>query len=163
MKCHDIKKWIGEYIDGELVGAVQEQVSAHLDQCVHCRKEYETMAKVWGALAELPDQKPSAAYISRFWTKVAVQGSACDSWASIKNILKNRKLVPVVTALSVMFIVGSVNFLQVRPVNQDLNQLAGEDVELIQNMDVAEHFDIVKDIEILEDMDVIQSLDHMQS
>lgn len=41
MSCHKIKTMLNDYLDGDLPGDLKRSVDTHLDQCAHCRGEFE--------------------------------------------------------------------------------------------------------------------------
>ena len=166
MKCREFKKWIGEYVDGELTSVLKADFDCHMAECQSCRKSYESIAEAWESLKGLPETEPSPAFVSRFWTRVAAEGDVArnEHFAiAFKNIFLYRKWVPVAMALSVFVIIGSLNVFKIDSVGRDLSQLSGSDIELIENIELAEHFDVINDIEELQDVDVIQELDRMET
>ena len=160
MKCLEFKKWVGDHVDGELIGSLRGDLDYHMAECPSCRQSYEAMAKAWDILGELPEIEPSPAFVSRFWTKVAAQGNRKDRFA---NIFHYPKWMPVAITLSMIVIVGSLNVFSINSKQGEMSRLSGSDFEIIENIELAEHLDVINDIDWLQDMDVIQDLDFMQS
>lgn len=160
MKCRDFKKWIGEYVDGELAGTVKAECDSHVLECAACRKEYEVMARAWDAAGHLPSIEPSPAFVSHFWTKVATQESTNKNAASVlQNIFARRRWVPAAVVLSVAIIIASLGSFHHEPVACDISMLGGSDAEFAENVELAEHLDVIKDMDWLQDLDVIQEMD----
>ena len=160
MKCQEFKKWVGDYVDGELIGSLRGDFDEHMDQCLTCRQSYEAIARAWDILGELPEIEPSPAFVSRFWTKVAEQGARKDLLAKIFHY---PKWMPVAVTLSMVVIVGSLNVFNINSTRGEMSRLSGSDSEIIENIELAEHLDVINDFDWLEDLDVIQDLDSMQS
>ncbi|MEA3422913.1 MAG: DUF4349 domain-containing protein [Bacillota bacterium] len=56
MKCEDIRKNLDLFIDSEILSDEErKEISAHLDQCEDCKREYEEMRKIKEELKALGD------------------------------------------------------------------------------------------------------------
>ena len=119
MKCREFKKWIGEYVDGELTSSLKVDFDRHMVECLSCRKSYESIAGAWESLKGLPEIEPSPAFVSRFWTKVSAQGAHKEgfSGAFINNFLR-FKWAPVAMTLCVFVIIGSLNVFKIDSVGR---------------------------------------------
>ena len=45
MNCDEVKKYLSEYIDGELTLEIATRVSEHIKVCPECEKEYLQLKK----------------------------------------------------------------------------------------------------------------------
>jgi anti-sigma factor RsiW len=45
MTCHEYRKWMHEYLDGELPPAEKERLFAHIEECPSCKKELHDLQK----------------------------------------------------------------------------------------------------------------------
>lgn len=49
-----VTPWLGAYLDGELDGALREQIEAHLENCAACREELESLEQLSDLLQSSP-------------------------------------------------------------------------------------------------------------
>ncbi len=54
MKCEQVLKLLQEYISGETDTAASKSVARHLEHCISCRNEYNTLIKLQKQLKQLP-------------------------------------------------------------------------------------------------------------
>ncbi|HLZ89164.1 MAG TPA: HEAT repeat domain-containing protein, partial [Puia sp.] len=54
------------FLHEELSGEEREQVEAHLTECAECRREWESLRRIWGMLDEVPVPEPAAGAQLRF-------------------------------------------------------------------------------------------------
>lgn len=66
MNCDEIRQSFAEYWAGSLASQARAAVQAHLDGCAACQMEAEHLGRLWEALGEFPEVKPSAELRSRF-------------------------------------------------------------------------------------------------
>lgn len=52
--CHEARRWLDDWLDGELAGALGENVEAHLAQCPDCRAHADGVRSLLAAALELP-------------------------------------------------------------------------------------------------------------
>ncbi|MBU6495425.1 MAG: zf-HC2 domain-containing protein [Acidobacteria bacterium] len=52
--CHEMGKWLQNYLDGEIDSATADQVRDHLVTCVKCGMEFETYRRIVESLDERP-------------------------------------------------------------------------------------------------------------
>jgi hypothetical protein len=163
MKCREFKKYLGEYVDGDLSDPLKVDFQSHLQLCESCRKSYEAVAGAWEVMNTLPPMEPSPAFVSRFWTKVARQGERKRSLAQVySNIFLKKRWVPVILVLGVLLFFSFTSVLREGLFSSSPEQLSSADMELIQNFELAEHFDDINEIEELQDADLIEELDKIQ-
>ncbi|MBF0504150.1 MAG: zf-HC2 domain-containing protein [Candidatus Omnitrophica bacterium] len=157
MECREVKNNLSAFLDRELDPQFFKEIEAHLASCPGCLQESQQMARAWGLLDLAPTIEPSADFVSRFWTKVATQESAYERFLrGFKALWGNRRLVPVVTALSLMIIIGSTGVVEQINMQNKLSQMKTDDIEMLKNIDLAEHFETIKDLDIIKDLDSAQ-------
>lgn len=148
MECREVKKNLSAYLDREMDPSLINGIEAHLQSCPDCLLESQQISKAWALLDLAPKIEPSPDYMSRFWTKVATQESVNERLLrGFKSLLGKRRLIPLFTVLSLMLMIGSTDVIQ---------QINTDDVEMLQNIDLAEHFDTIKDLEVIRDLDTGQ-------
>lgn len=170
MRCDQARKIIPVYMDGELGREEAMLVKEHIASCAACQKERHALERSWKMLEEWKDIEPAPGYVSRFWTKVALQrpwheevgqriGETLDG-------LRRRRLVPVYAAVCVLLITGILslrNYWQMRETQELVASLDQEELEMAQNVELAENFDVIQDMDFLEDLEVIESLEGLET
>ncbi|MDI6739807.1 MAG: zf-HC2 domain-containing protein [Candidatus Edwardsbacteria bacterium] len=73
MNCQDIKYRISELVDGALPPGQSKEIRAHLKRCTECRREYNLLRTVAGALAELPMYEPGRQFNDRILAAIGCQ------------------------------------------------------------------------------------------
>ncbi|MCS7066877.1 MAG: zf-HC2 domain-containing protein [Fimbriimonadales bacterium] len=58
MNCRYVQSHLSAYIDMELTGAEQQRIRAHLEYCMECSAEYETLRRVKHLVRRLPTVMP---------------------------------------------------------------------------------------------------------
>lgn len=166
MTCEDIKLLISPFLDHELEDAENKQVTEHLSACLHCRKELALLQETWEILDENEQLKPSADYISQFWTKLAQEQTWQEKIISqFKQFAFRPRLLPAASMVFVLLIVGGflvqtytqqqsdpVELSVIDPLEMDIieNVESIDDYDVIADMDFYENFDLIEEIEVLE-------------
>lgn len=65
MNCIELKNKISELVDGALSAPESNVVKAHLKRCPECRREYNLLRMVAGAVADLPQYEPGREFNDR--------------------------------------------------------------------------------------------------
>jgi len=68
MTCDKIQEKFADYLTGDLDEAGRDQVREHIAACAACREDLENLTVVWAKLGVLPEEQPSGAVRSRFYT-----------------------------------------------------------------------------------------------
>ncbi len=79
MNCRYVQSHLSAYIDMELTGAEQQRIRAHIECCMECSAEYETLRQVKGLMQCLPTIVPvrgEEVILKRIWEHRAVQREA---------------------------------------------------------------------------------------
>jgi len=154
MECREVKENLSAYLDHELDPQLSKAIQTHLGTCPGCFMENQQMSRAWQMLDLAPEIEPSPDYVSRFWTKASLQESRYERllgrW---KNLWGERRLIPIVTVLSLMLIIGSTGIIQQINMQNKLSQIKPDDVEMLQNFDLAQHFETIKDLDVIRDLD----------
>lgn len=62
LECHQVRRFLQSFLDGEVGPSRAELVAAHLESCSRCRIESETLQRVIEALRQLRPDLDLAAY-----------------------------------------------------------------------------------------------------
>ena len=167
MRCDQVKKIILQYLNRELGIKDRQSVKEHLSGCSVCQKELQDFQKSWDLLLSWKDEESAPGYISRLWTRIAVEKPAAERILShLKEALWKPKFTPVwVTAcfVFIFFIFTFSHYFYLQKTEMAFNKMDSEEIELVDNIELAEHFEVIENIEILEDFDVIENLDSLES
>jgi hypothetical protein len=68
MTCDKIQERFADYLTGDLDEAGRDEVRGHIADCAACREDLENLTVVWAKLGVLPEEQPSGAVRSRFYT-----------------------------------------------------------------------------------------------
>lgn len=169
MHCQDIQKLIPLFLDSQLSPKESSVVGEHLSGCALCQKELNGYQRSWDLLKEWEDIQPAAGYAARFWTQVV--SSQPQPWytkilSGLKEASLRRQLSPALVTVCLIFILTLVlakTYFQMEQTDRYLTRLNSEEIELLEDMELAQHFDVIKNIEVLEDFDVLKNLDSLKS
>ena len=164
MNCGEMQKLIPEYIDGDLQPVEIDAVKQHLEQCAACQKEATLYKGAWQMLNEWKDIEPEPGYISRFWTKVAMEKPWYQEFLTeLKDKLNFGRLAPVFVTLSILLLVSAVSlqvYFQPDGGNADLlTSLNDEEVEFVENLELAENYEIIEDLDFWEDLEILEAVE----
>ncbi len=166
MDCQRIQRLIPEYTNGELQPSEIDEVKNHLSVCAACQKELALYTKSWQMLGDWKTIEPEAGYVSRFWTKVALEQSWYERLLQdLRNSVSGRRLAPVLVTACMLLIVGFFSLHVYQKQQMDTEFLASvneEEIEIVQNIELAENYDIIQELDSLEDMDVIENMDILE-
>ncbi|MBI4429037.1 MAG: HEAT repeat domain-containing protein [Ignavibacteriales bacterium] len=80
-----------ELLPDFLLGTFNEHersdIQKHLQSCVECRREYESLSMLWNSLGALPDQKPTPAMRERFFAMLTAYEQGIHHAESKASIL----------------------------------------------------------------------------
>lgn len=66
MQCGYDKEYLTSFLHGELSAEEQTQLEVHLTECAECRREWDSLRRVWGMLDEVGTPEPAADARVRF-------------------------------------------------------------------------------------------------
>jgi len=163
MECKDIKNLIPDFLSGNLGSQVIQEVLDHIAQCPDCNKELSAYKKSWELLGSWQDVEPERGYVSRFWTRLAMRKPWHEKVLErIAGLLTARNLYPAFASACIIFIVV---FFAVKVIWQaqisalPLSYLSSEEIEFVENMELAQDLEIIEDIEFFENLDVIEQME----
>ncbi len=122
MSKHVIE-WLNAYLDGELKGYQMRQVEAHLTECLACRNELESLARLSSLLREVP--VPEFTPPERFAAQVALRLHRRTPAPKNKVLEIGWWMIPVGLVGSWIFIGTSLFVTEILSVANNLGLLAG--------------------------------------
>jgi len=167
MECHEIQKLIPLYQDEELESQEHQLVKGHLAGCLSCQKEFQALEQSWAMLGELEEIEPQPGFVGQFWTDLSLQETWSEKFRrQIQDIMPNRQLMPALATACVVMVVGFLtfhNYQQIKGTDQLLAQLSDDELEMVQNIELAESFELIENIEFFEDFNIIANLDALET
>ena len=105
MRCHETRELLSLYIDHVLDEDLAAQVSAHLEVCPECRKEYEELVEIIGMLSALPEV-PVPEGLETRWRHAleAAEQNRGEVYECVRIARKNR--LRRFSAVCAVFVVG---------------------------------------------------------
>ncbi len=167
MTCEKIQKLLTIYLDNDLQPNDNHIVRTHLLSCQACQNEAKALEKTWALLGEIPEIEPSPNYISRFYTKLSFEKSLYGQFLEkARRFIKSRIFVPSLVAMLAVIVVGVLtfaNYQRFEDANRTMASIKDDDVQMLEQLELAQHFDVLEEMDFLEDADVIQQLDTEES
>lgn len=80
MNCGKVQNLLSCYIDRELPGVDMLAIQRHLDLCLECRREYQTLLQVKRLLSEMPVVSPPPSLEDKLVEKVLHLPAPADRW-----------------------------------------------------------------------------------
>lgn len=125
------------------------------------KQESELLEKAWNLLEEWKPVNPSPDFKARFWQRVAQEELAAERKPVFVSFGLSPRLAPALATLALLlvFTVYSMrSFLTPSP-----RQLAlltkNEDIQMLENLELAEDLDAIQNINTLEDFEMINSME----
>jgi predicted anti-sigma-YlaC factor YlaD len=113
MKCLTAKKWISEYIDGDLDATKKTQLDEHCARCADCRKLLEDFQTISRSAKELDTFFPPESTWSKIQEKMTTDEQEIlrlapqkQGWFSLPRLSYVLSAVLLVVFLSLVFIYG---------------------------------------------------------
>lgn len=113
MKCLTAKKWISEYIDGELDAAKKMKLDEHCAQCADCQKLLEDFQTISTGAKELDTFSPPESTWGKIQEKMTAEEQEVltlapqkQSWFSLPKLSYVLSAVLLVVFVSLVFIYG---------------------------------------------------------
>ncbi|HUU52242.1 MAG TPA: zf-HC2 domain-containing protein [Candidatus Heimdallarchaeota archaeon] len=113
MKCLTAKKWISEYIDGEVDAAKKAKLDEHCTQCADCQKLLEDFQTISSSAKELDTFSPPESTWGKIQEKMTADEQEVltlapqkQGWFSIPRLSYVLSAVLLVVFLSLVFIYG---------------------------------------------------------
>jgi len=162
MKCDHIKSLLPLYSDEALEPSEMEAVKGHLKSCPACREELAALQASWEALEEWGDIEPAPGYVSRFWTGLAQRKSWPEKlWDRLRGLEAGPFWAPVLVTACVAVIVSVLVVSRLQPGHapEEFAGLNAEEIEMVENIELAEHFEIIQDLDFWENWDIMEDLE----
>lgn len=138
MKCHDIKKRIIEYIDGELNDPFAKKISEHLKTCSACRQyeqhlRLEIMAPLTNATRHEPSDQIWLNILSKVENRSPLFFIDFKNWTSL---IFNKMAMTIAISLIVVggFVQHFSSIQQKISKNADLNTYLFNRMEILDNL-----------------------------
>jgi predicted anti-sigma-YlaC factor YlaD len=113
MKCSTAKKWISEYIDGDLDAAKKTELDKHCVQCADCRKLLEDFRTISSGAKELDTFVPPESAWGKIQEKMTAEEQEVlklaprkQIWSSLPKLSYALSALLLVVFLSLVFIFG---------------------------------------------------------
>ncbi len=113
MKCLTAKKWISEYIDGDLDAAKKAKLDEHCAQCADCQKLIEDFQTISNSAKELETFSPPESTWGKIQEKMTAEEQEVltlapqkQSWFSLPRLSYVLSAVLMVVFVSLVFIYG---------------------------------------------------------
>lgn len=71
MRCHQIVRLLGAYLDGELSLNEKKKVRDHLAECTRCNWEFESLTRVKDMVSKVEVRMPERLESSDYWREIA--------------------------------------------------------------------------------------------
>ena len=105
--------------------------------------------------------------MSRFWTRLTQERPSHErALEGLRFGIQNLSLRPTIVFVAVLVMIGTFvfrNHFESARMEGELARLAPEEIEVVDNMELAKHYDVIDNIELLEDLEVVENLDALQS
>lgn len=153
MDIKEAKSLIPSYLDKELTSAQLAQFEALLLINPDLQREVNRERQIWSALLDVKSIEPNPAYISNFWTRVTKEEKKWYQrlWVSLP------RLVPVYASLVLLVVIGAFLVFRSQSSITSIAQLKQDEVEMIENIEIAENLDVISDLEFWQDLDIIEN------
>ena len=167
MRCSKFKKLISDFLENQLNPRIHREVFEHLQVCEACAKEKELYEKSWRLMGELEDIEPEPGFKSRFWNRLVRESEyrerpAVDVYGLLGLLRNWRVAVVTVTTIIIVIAVALPNYLQFRSADLLASKISGEEIVLVENIDLLENLEVIEDIDFLENMELIENLDRFK-
>lgn len=86
MKCSEVKRRLSAFLDGEIPGAEEREITEHLNICRDCQEELTALSRVMDALGVLEGMEPPPYFITRVRQCVREEGKPAPFLERIRSI-----------------------------------------------------------------------------
>jgi hypothetical protein len=142
MKCTKARKYINDYIDGDLDAGRVSSLEKHLDACPDCRKLLEDFQKIKQRAKNLTKADPSGQLWFRIESRLKTKSQYPEKLSRERFLLFPARLRYAVGAALLVFIVaGSVVIgLRIWDRKNTLNPVSGEALALAKIQEAEQHY-----------------------
>ncbi len=159
MNCRWVNRKLVEFLEGELSGAPNSKIKAHLDSCPVCSRELDVLKKSWALLDKLPAIEPSPDFSSRFYKRLAQEQSR-KPVTVFGSLRLSLRLAPALVTTVILLVFVNLYFnVRSYPIKKARLAVSG----IRENKDAAEEEDIIENLELLEYLDMLEDLDVLEA
>ncbi len=118
MDCKALNERMLDYFDGALDERTRREVEAHLESCLACREEVESLRETWARLAQLPADAPGSAGRVRFEEMLRAYESGRETPSAIPregNLGRGLLRVAAAVALVILGAVAGYGMKSIEP------------------------------------------------
>jgi anti-sigma factor RsiW len=153
------------FIRGELAALERERVAGHLEGCLQCRQEAESLHSLLTELSARIDELPTpdwTVYRAQLRRKLAARTQPRARWWSGSFGWASLAAAAATAAIALWFAVPRFHSMAPSPVASSDDQIA-----LVQQLDVTDvgllrNYGVVERLDLLENYDVIEHLDELK-
>jgi len=88
MRCQQIKEKFADFLIGDIGQKTKEKIQSHLTACTSCRDELESLSLIWAKLGVLPEEHPSSALRTRFYSMLEAYKQGIEQEKSAPRLQK---------------------------------------------------------------------------
>lgn len=141
------------YLDGELAGALREEVAQHVARCPQCAQELKELEAVRGLLQRWPVAEAKAEARDRAWRRLqgarVAQPRRRAAW--LRPLF--RYALPIAAAVVVAVL---VTISRQRPTETTVPEEMLAQLPVLENMDMLEVYDVLTEWENLEALTALE-------
>ncbi|MBI3891284.1 MAG: FecR domain-containing protein [Candidatus Wallbacteria bacterium] len=124
--CRDISEKLTDFVEGELSGADQARVAAHLGGCDGCKAEVRSLQALFQTIGELPDLSPPAEAAGRVMARIRARSGRTPAQPPASGWLGWLRTRPAQAAgLAVLILALGLMGLRLRSGHAVHEQVAG--------------------------------------
>lgn len=161
MECDTYRSKMLEYLDGDLAGAAQAELEAHLSHCPGCREELHGLQDTVALIARMPAPDPPDAfwhqYLREIRQKVAVKKRRSHLWNWLASLPPRPVPALAVGSALIAAVFLTWTMWAERPPMPQLSSLAvTQQLAISQDLDLLREMDLLEAIDLLEDWELIR-------
>ncbi len=117
MQCKEVNQLLSAYQDSRLTEKEQEEIRSHLQTCIACQKEEQTLLDIWNMLKVLEPIEPSPDFRARFWQRVYEEEKLSPWGHFVRSWSLSASVRPAFTLASLVLIalLGTFTTLKLLP------------------------------------------------
>ena len=140
-------------MDNELTGKPQDDLRAHVAQCVVCQTEMIALKTVDGAVKEISQIDPSPGFNHQFWSKIdEVHEKKAHPWGIW--VLNWRSMVAA--GLTAGLAIGL--YMGIFYPGKNTIHVNQEDLFMAENLEFLSDYEVLQHLDLLEDWDAVNEM-----
>jgi len=142
MKCAKAKKWINEYIDGDLDSGKIPSLTKHLDACPDCQKLLEDFQQIKQKAKRLKKTEPSGQTWFRIQARVKEKTQASIPEPRVRFLYFPARLRFTVSAALLLLIVVGAVMIGLRVLNPEgaIDGINNQELALAKIQEAEQHY-----------------------